>query len=58
MDFYPWLVFVHIAGAFTFVLGHGASAMVSVALRHEREPDRVRALLDLLRQSPLRARDW
>jgi hypothetical protein len=47
MDLYPWLVFLHIAGAFTFVLGHGASAMAAVRLREEREPQRVRALLEL-----------
>jgi hypothetical protein len=47
MDIYPWLVFLHISGAFTFVLGHGASAMASVRLRTEREPQRVRALLEL-----------
>jgi hypothetical protein len=47
MDLYPWLVFLHIAGGFTFVLGHGASAVASMRLRAEREPERVRALLDL-----------
>jgi hypothetical protein len=47
MDLYPWLVFLHISGAFTFVLGHGGSAMASVRLRTEREPQRVRALLEL-----------
>jgi hypothetical protein len=47
MDFYPWLVFVHVGGAFMFVLGHGASAMAAVRLRTERQPDRVSALLDL-----------
>src|SRR5947208_3676146 len=47
MDFYPWLVFLHIAGGFTFVLGHGASAIAAMRLRTEREPERVRALLDL-----------
>jgi hypothetical protein len=47
MDLYPWLVFLHIAGGFTFILGHGASAMASMRLRGEREPERVRALLDL-----------
>ena len=47
MDLYPWLVFVHVAGAFTFVLGHGASAIAAIRLRTEREPARVRALLDL-----------
>ena len=47
MDLYPWLVFLHIAGGFTFVLGHGASAIAAMRLRTEREPERVRALLDL-----------
>ncbi len=51
MDFYPWLVFVHIAGGFMFVLGHGASASASVRLHQEREPARVRALLELSSQS-------
>ena len=47
MDLYPWVVFVHVGGAFTFVLGHGASAMAAIRLKHEREPERVQALLDL-----------
>jgi hypothetical protein len=51
MDFYSWLVFVHVAGAFTFVLGHGASASASVRLHQERDPQRVRALLELSSQS-------
>ena len=42
-----WLVFVHVTGAFAFVLGHGSSAMVSMRLRTERDPTRIRALLDL-----------
>lgn len=47
MNLYPWLVFLHVSGGFTFVLGHGASAMAALRLRTEREPDRVRALLEL-----------
>jgi hypothetical protein len=42
-----WLTFLHVSGAFGFVLGHGASAMVSLRLRTERDPARIRALLDL-----------
>ena len=34
--FYPWVVFVHVLGAFTFVLAHGASATVVLRLRRER----------------------
>jgi hypothetical protein len=44
---YPWIVFLHVAGGFTFVLAHGASASVAFALRRERNPERIRALLDL-----------
>lgn len=51
MDFYPWLVFIHVSGAFMFVLGHGGSASASVRLHHERDPQRVRALLELSSQS-------
>lgn len=47
MNVYPWLMFVHIAGLMTFVMGHGASAMVAFRLRNEREPTRIGALLDL-----------
>ncbi len=47
MNVYPWLMFVHIAGLMTFVMGHGASAMVAFRLRGEREPDRIGALLEL-----------
>jgi MFS family permease len=51
MDFYPWIVFLHVLGAFGFVMGHGASAFVSVQLREERDRDRIAALLNLSRQS-------
>ena len=42
-----WLVFVHLTGAFAFVLGHGTSVAVSLRLRTERDPARIAALLDL-----------
>ena len=47
MDLYPWVVILHVFAAFMFVLGHGASAMVAFAIRAEREPARIAALLDL-----------
>jgi hypothetical protein len=47
MEWYSWLVLVHVIGAFGFVLGHGVSAHAAIQLRHEREPARVTALLDL-----------
>ena len=45
MDWYPWVVFLHVLGAFGFVFGHGASAMVSFRLRSEQEPARIASLL-------------
>ena len=47
MELYPWLVFVHIAGACLFVLAHGVSAIVAFRLRAERDAARLTALLEL-----------
>lgn len=47
MNWLPWLVLVHVLGAFGFVLAHGVSAHAAIRLRGEREPARVAALLDL-----------
>ena len=44
---YPWIVFLHVAATFGFVLAHGASAAAAFALRRERNPERIRALLIL-----------
>ena len=44
---YQWIVFLHVAGGFGFMLAHGASASVAFALRRERSLERIRALLDL-----------
>ncbi len=47
MEWYPWIVFVHVAAAFLFFMGHGASMWVSDQVRRERDPVRIRALLEL-----------
>lgn len=50
MDLTPfvgWIVFLHVAGAFMFVAGHGVSLFVSFQLRRERDRARLGALLDL-----------
>lgn len=47
MTWYPWIVFVHVAAAFLFVMGHGASMWASFRIREERDPERIKALLDL-----------
>jgi hypothetical protein len=43
----PWLILVHVLAVLGFVLVHGASASVAFKLRGERDPVRVRALLEL-----------
>ncbi len=47
MEWYPWIVLLHVLGAFGFVLAHGASAFAAIQIRSEREPARVAALLDM-----------
>jgi MFS family permease len=45
MEWYPWVVFVHVAAAFLFVMGHGASMWSSDQIRYERDVDRIKILL-------------
>jgi len=47
MFMYNWLVFLHVASVLSFMMAHGVSASVAFALRRERNPERVRALLEL-----------
>ncbi len=50
MDLTPyigWIVFLHVAGAFAFVAGHGVSMFVAFQVRKERDRARLGALLDL-----------
>ncbi len=51
MDWYPWIVFVHVAAAFLFVMGHGASMWASDQIRHEPDVARVRVLLEMSARS-------
>jgi hypothetical protein len=51
VEFYPWVVFIHLAAAFLFVMGHGASMWTSDQIRRERDPARIRALLELSSRS-------
>jgi hypothetical protein len=48
---YQWWLFFHIAGVLGFVMAHGASAGAALQLRHERNPDRIRALMQLSNSS-------
>lgn len=50
MDLTPyigWIVFLHVAGTFMFVAGHGVSMFVAFRVRTERDRTRIAALLDL-----------
>lgn len=51
MNLYPWLVFIHVTGVLLFFFAHGVSAIIAFRLRSERDPERVRALLDVSRLS-------
>lgn len=47
VNWYPWIVFVHVLGVLVFFMAHGTSMAVGFRLKRERDPARVRALLDL-----------
>jgi hypothetical protein len=48
MEIYPWIVLLHVAGAFVFAIAHGVSGFTAFAIRADRhDPVRVRALLEL-----------
>lgn len=42
---YGWIVWLHVLGAFVFVLGHGASMIVAFRLRGQRDASQIRELL-------------
>jgi hypothetical protein len=42
-----WLIFLHVLGALTFYMAHGASAAMALKVRKETDFARIRALLDL-----------
>jgi hypothetical protein len=43
----PWLVLAHVLGVLGFVLVHGASAVVSLAVRRESDPVRIGVMTEL-----------
>lgn len=44
---YKFIVFLHVISTFGFLLSHGASVSMAFALKRERDPQKIRALLDL-----------
>lgn len=51
MNWYLFWKLMHITGGFGFVAAHGATIAVAFRLRQERDPDRIRALLELSRST-------
>lgn len=46
-EWYPWIVLLHVVGAFLFVLSHGASVWVVNAIAREQDTRRIGALADV-----------
>lgn len=44
---YNAIKFLHVLGVFTFLMAHGASMSMLFRLRRERDPQKIRTLLDL-----------
>lgn len=44
---YPWIVLIHIVGAFVFALSHGISIWVVYQIQRDREPKQIPQLLRL-----------
>jgi hypothetical protein len=44
---YEWLVLAHIVGVLGFMFTHGVAAAMALRLRHERNPDRIRVMLQV-----------
>ncbi len=44
---YDAVKFLHVLGVFAFLMAHGASASMLFRLRRERDPEKIRTLLDL-----------
>ncbi len=55
---YRWLIFLHLVGAFGFMLGHGATVNIMFRLRQEKEVAQVRALIELGRSRWVQLVSW
>ena len=55
IDWYRWLVALHVAGAFGFVLAHGVSAFVAFRVRRARSAAEVGTLMELSHDSMIAA---
>jgi hypothetical protein len=50
---YQWIIFLHVVSAFVFFMAHGISIGVALWLRRERQPARLRPLLELSQASKM-----
>jgi MFS family permease len=44
---YQWMVFLHVFAAFGFIFGHGVSAAIIFQVHRERQPEKLKTLLEL-----------
>ncbi len=47
MELYPWVILLHIVGAFIFAASHGVAIWMALQISRERDRARMAALLDL-----------
>ena len=47
MELYPWVILLHIVGAFIFAASHGVAIWMAMQISRERDRVRMAALLDL-----------
>jgi len=47
MNLYPWVILLHIVGAFIFAASHGVAIWMAMQISRERDRVRMAALLDL-----------
>ena len=47
MELYPWIVLLHVVGAFMFVASHGVAMWMVAELPRQKDPRRIQTLLDL-----------
>jgi hypothetical protein len=47
IEWYPWIVLLHVIGAFGFVFAHGASAFAAFRIRTDPRPESVASMLAL-----------
>jgi hypothetical protein len=48
---HEWIVLIHIVGVLGFMFSHGISGAMALRLRRERNPDRIRAMLEISESS-------